>query len=690
MTAPVLLVVPATGLLATAAATTPGHLTVKSATSQPPGTYQPLNPTRIFDTRTSHPIAPRAIARMRIQGAAGLPAAGISAVTVTLSVLNPAATGSISVFPSGTTWPGAATVSFAAASTQQNTVTAQLGSDGALSVRNNTAAALQLVADVVGYYTAGPAVPGGYQPVPLQRLYDTRAAGSQPLAAGRGVSVPVTGRGAIPASNVSAGAVNVTVLSPTGTGSATVFPYPTDLDRTTTVSFTAGQTEQTMLTAQLDSGGTFWVRNNTGTALQLVIDIAGYYVAGSPPAAGGYVPLIRDRILDSRSSGDPQGPFTSGQLRTVPTLGTNINMNYRGPETPHWGVRAETILLGVVSPSRSGSISVFAGDRTFDGKATISFTAGRTVLRLVTVRIPPEGTIRIRNNSSVPLSVIADVHGYFAGEQNRLHLAATAAISARVGDVSCTSASFCMALTDSGYSVRYDGSSWSAGSSSHAAQNAVSCVSPTFCAGVGGGAVSTYDGSQWSEPILVTPNDELTAVSCASASFCVAMSRNHGWAYVFNGTGWDSGTDLNPQAAASAVSCPTSTFCMAWADGWYRWNGSSWSGTSSSAGANPVSVSCVSSTFCQYVTAGYSAVWNGTSWLSARAPVNHPLSGVSCPAAFACIVGDEREVSGWDGAEWSMPITSSTTRGSVQLRVSCPTVDFCMAVDYQTAYRLDS
>jgi hypothetical protein len=115
-------------------------------------------------------------------------------------------------------------MSFAAASTQQNTVTAKLGSDGAVSVRNNAGSAVQLVADVVGYYAAGPAVPGGYRPVRLHRIFDTRATGSHPLASGATASVPVTGRGAVPASNVSAGAINLTVLSPAGTGSVSVFP----------------------------------------------------------------------------------------------------------------------------------------------------------------------------------------------------------------------------------------------------------------------------------------------------------------------------------------------------------------------------------------------------------------------------------------------------------------------------------
>ncbi|HST49363.1 hypothetical protein [Jatrophihabitans sp.] len=687
LTAPLALV---TALVPPAAATAPAHLTAGTAVSQSPGTYRPLNPTRVFDTRPSHPIAARTTARIPIQGVAGLPASGISAVTVTLTLPTPAAAGSVSVFPSGTAWSGAATISFAAANTQQNTVTAQLGSDGAISVRNNTSVALQLVADVVGYYTTGPAVPGGYRPVPLQRLYDSRAAGSQPLQPGYSALVQVTGRGGIPASDVSAAVVNLTVLNPAATGAASIWSVGTSEDGSTSVSFVAGRTEQTMLTTKVGTDGAFGVRNNSRAPMQLVVDIVGYYVAGSPAAPGGYLPMVRDRILDTRNPDGAGGPFTSGQLRTVPTLGANISPYSVVPKTPHWGLRAETILLTVISPSRSGSISVFAGDRGFDGKATVSFAAGPTVQRQVTVRIPPEGTIRIRNNTSVTLSVVADILGYFAGGQHRLHLTSSSVIEqfALVSDVSCTSATFCMAV-GTGRAFRYDGNSWSAGS--QGGGNAVSCVSPTFCVGVGSGAAWTYDGSQWSEGVLVTPNSDLISISCASTSFCVATTQSHGWVYTFDGTSWDSGSQLNPYAQKSAVSCPASTFCLAWADGWYRWNGSTWSATSDSPGATQVNgVSCVSPTFCQDARFGSSSVWNGTSWLSARAPVNHSLLSVSCPAAFACVAADDRELSGWDGTEWSMPIATTTERGSVPFRVSCPTVDFCMAVDRETGYRLDS
>lgn len=72
-----------------------------------------------------------------------------------------------------------------------------------------------------------------------------------------------------------------------------------------------------MLTVQLGSDGAFSGRNNSGAALQLVIDIAGYYVAGSPPAPGGYVPIARTGSTTAGSTTRPLGGST-------PTAGSRI------------------------------------------------------------------------------------------------------------------------------------------------------------------------------------------------------------------------------------------------------------------------------------------------------------------------------------------------------------------------------
>ena len=92
--------------------------------------------------------------------------------------------------------------------------------------------------------------------------------------------------------------------------------------------------------------------------------------------------------------------------------------------------------------------------------------------------------------------------------------------------VSCTSASFCVAVDIRGNALIYNGASWSspvAADGTFRYFTSVSCTSPTFCMAVDAyGNASIYNGTTWSAPVYVDDNT-LVAVSCKSASFCVIL-----------------------------------------------------------------------------------------------------------------------------------------------------------------------
>ncbi len=83
--------------------------------------------------------------------------------------------------------------------------------------------------------------------------------------------------------------------------------------------------------------------------------------------------------------------------------------------------------------------------------------------------------------------------------------------------VSCPSASFCVAVDDSGNALTFNGSSWSAPTSidMHVLYS-VSCTSASFCAAVDlGGNALTFNGSSWSAPTNINGH-YLVSVSCTS------------------------------------------------------------------------------------------------------------------------------------------------------------------------------
>ena len=242
------------------------------------GKYEAVNRTRALDTRISGAIAGKATTRVRVTGLGSVPAGDVVAVSVNLTVLTPAVTGSITAFADRTTWSGA-TMTFQAGQTDQNFETVPVTASGMIDLRNNTTRPVNLVVDILGFYDRDSSSRGRYQPMTPSRVLDTRT--GQPLAAGQTRTFQVSGQAGIPPQGDSdhqlAVATNVTVLTPSRSGSLTV--GATDLGvNTATMTFAAGQTEQGQLVNRLDEHGRLSIRNNGTAAVQLIADAVGYYV----------------------------------------------------------------------------------------------------------------------------------------------------------------------------------------------------------------------------------------------------------------------------------------------------------------------------------------------------------------------------------------------------------------------------
>jgi RHS repeat-associated protein len=126
--------------------------------------YHPVTPARVLDTRNgTGTCSPTACARIpawqsltvQIAGQGGIPATGANAVTATLSSVN--CSGNVTIYPSGTSFPGTPNVYRACGSDFANTVNLKLGNDGKLVIttQNN---ATDVYLDVTGYYTTAAQV----------------------------------------------------------------------------------------------------------------------------------------------------------------------------------------------------------------------------------------------------------------------------------------------------------------------------------------------------------------------------------------------------------------------------------------------------------------------------------------------------------------------------------------------------
>ncbi|MDQ1721399.1 MAG: hypothetical protein QOI26_1133, partial [Pseudonocardiales bacterium] len=510
---------------------------------------------------------------------------------------------------------------------------------------------------------------------------DTRAGIGAPrvaMKAGQTLVVQVAGRGGVPAA-VSAVAVNIAVLSPSRAGSVAVFPQDTGWTGIGSVSFPAGMTVQSMLISSLGSTGRIAIRNNTGVDLQVLADVAGYFVAGTPAVSGAFGALAATRVLDTRSG--PQ-PIAAGQTVTTRVLGAAL---------PESGVSAVAVNIGVLSAPQTGSVAVYPGGSTWNGSASISFRAGVTVQSTLTAALTIDGTLSIRNNTRSSLQLIADVTGYYVAQPAPVAFQPPVQINpphGKVLSVSCATTSSCIAVTSEGYAIAYDGANWGQQRKVAPSLNdltSVSCPAVTFCLAVdffGGAAV--YDGTSWStRPTGI--GGRLTSVSCAAVSFCLAVDEL-GRYLRYDGSSWSAPSTVPGAPALQAVTCASASFC-ATADGSGKvstYDGSTWSPLTSlvtSTRSIHPALSCLAPSSCVLVeSSGQAFSYDGTAWTELA--VAAPFYGVSCASGSFCVATDTvGNAHVFDGQAWAAPVVvvHGYTSG-FRPTISCPAVGSCMAV----------
>jgi hypothetical protein len=188
-----------TGLVAGSFAGAAGAVTtVPHATATTSGTYVPLTPTRISDTRAASgfPNAGSTLSsggseNVVVEGAGGVPTSGVSAVVLNVAATNVTATSFLTVYPQGGTQPTTASLITTAGNTVSNLVTVAVGTTGGITIFNHTGSA-DVVVDVEGYYTTSVGTTGLYDAVTPDRVLGTLAAGT-PIVGGTSTAVTVTG-----------------------------------------------------------------------------------------------------------------------------------------------------------------------------------------------------------------------------------------------------------------------------------------------------------------------------------------------------------------------------------------------------------------------------------------------------------------------------------------------------------------
>jgi uncharacterized protein (DUF1501 family) len=362
--------------------------------------YQSLAPTRILDTRTgvgarAGKVAPAGPIELVVTGVGGVPATGASAVVINVTAVDATATGYTTVWPKGNTQPNASNLNFTGGQTVPNLVIAKIGTDGKIVLANDGGAA-HLLGDVMGWFpTTNPFVP-----LSPSRLLDTRnnvGVTTGKVGNDATISLPIVGRGGVPATGADSVVLNVTVTDTEGDGYLSVFPAGGARPNASNLNFVRGRTVPNLVISKLGANGAVDLYNFGGKS-HVIADVMGWF-----PAASGFNSLTPARILDTRN-----GVGSTGKIASNATL--EVGGTCRGSIPSN--ATAIVMNVTVVDPDADGYLTVWPTGTPQPNASNINFVRGQTIPNLAICRVGTDGLYSVFT-SGAATHVIVDVMGWF-------------------------------------------------------------------------------------------------------------------------------------------------------------------------------------------------------------------------------------------------------------------------------------
>ncbi|SEG31971.1 Pro-kumamolisin, activation domain [Actinacidiphila yanglinensis] len=377
------------------------------------GTFTSVNPTRILDTRHdigrsgTSPVAADGTVSLQVAGSAGgaVPATGVTAVVLNLTVTDTKAGGYLTAYPDGTPRPTASNLNWVTGRTVPNLVVVPVGADGKVDLYNASSGTTHLVADVFGYYST--ATDGAtYYPTGPTRVLDTRSkvgvTTTTPVKSNGVLSLQIAGAGGVPATGATAVVLNVTATGQTSTGHLIAYPDGTTRPESSNLNWLKGKTVPNLVVMPVGADGKVDFYNASTGTTHFVADVFGYYSADTGGAL--YHTAGPTRLLDTRTG---VGASKAGALASTSTLALSLN---DGNVLAH--AKAVVLNVTVVSGTSDGAYLVVYPDGTTRPTASnLNWSKGQTIANLVTVPVT-DGKVDFHVNTG-SVQVVADLFGYY-------------------------------------------------------------------------------------------------------------------------------------------------------------------------------------------------------------------------------------------------------------------------------------
>lgn len=389
-------------------------------------TLQTVTPTRLFDTRAGEsPSAARTVPKARIGGTTELtvkatdiagvvPATGVGAVSLNVTVVNPSVDGFLTVYDCGTR-NLVASLNYSAGAIVANAVIAPVSAAGNICVFSSSST--DVLADLTGWFATG----SSFTAITPNRVLDTRAGESPgalvtvPKAEIGGtteLSVKIAGLATsttppvvlVPTTGVGAVSLNLTVVHPAVAGFVTVYDCGTR-KLVSNLNYLAGETASSAAIAPVSADGRICFFSSAST--DLVVDINGWFATGTSFTASG-----PNRVFDTRAGESPAALRTVAKTQVGNGYVLEVKVSSLTGVTPASGVGAVSLGVTATRSTVAGFVTVFDCG-TQPPTSNLNFIAGQTVSNAVIARVSASGTVCFA--SSAPVDLVADINGWFAG-----------------------------------------------------------------------------------------------------------------------------------------------------------------------------------------------------------------------------------------------------------------------------------
>jgi PKD repeat protein len=380
------------------------------------GAYVPMQALRVLDTRSSTGqfggLYPRENLQLQIGGHYGIPS-DATAIVFNLTATNAGGVDFLSVDAAAGGQPAATSnLNIVPGQTVANMVTARLDIGGDISIYNHSAP-VDVIVDLIGYYTATPASSTGgmLTMITPQRMLDTRTglgtAGPGPIAGGGQALVDLNpiDQHRYPITPL----VDVTAINPQTSGFLRVTGDDLNPDASN-INFAPGETiaNEAIPTMNPVHPGLVQIANHGFGGVDVVTDAVGYFSGpndrGEFDGSGmGFTPVYPSRVVDTRGG-------------AAPGLGPDSTLDQPVTSVAFLPSDAAAVVLNVTvtNPTDDGYLTVFAAGSPRPATSNLNFTAGQTLAAQVYVPLGPNGDIDIYNHTGTA-DVIVDIQGYFSG-----------------------------------------------------------------------------------------------------------------------------------------------------------------------------------------------------------------------------------------------------------------------------------